>query len=147
MKAKKTNRCAGRLQHPRQVRKASAARSYCALASWTIGGGPIPTYTNVSCALAVVSSSLAYGAVHRRGHAAIPLHDDTTAFSKTCKKCGGRSELVATIWDRGYGVYRCLNCKFIDWVPRETQAVIKPRSGGHKEHPLRKTQANRGHGT
>ena len=59
----------------------------------------------------------------------MPTHDDATAFSKTCKRCRGRSELVATIWDGGYEVYRCLMCNFIDWVPRVTQG-----------HTLRGTQ-------
>jgi len=70
-------------------------------------------------------------------------HEDATAFRKTCKRCGGRSELVATSWDRGYEVYRCLMCNFIDWVPRETQGR-KLRSGAHKEHLPRKTRVNRG---
>ena len=89
----------------------------------------LPTaYTNVSCALAFVSSSLAYGAVHRRGRAAMPTRDDATAFSKTCKRCGGRSELVLTLSDVRYDVYQCLDCKFVDWI-LQRQVGHKSSSG------------------
>src|SRR5262245_39302520 len=89
----------------------------------------LPTaYTNVSCALAFVSSSLAYGAVHRGGRAAMPTRDDATAFSKTCKRCGGRSELVLTLSDVRYGVYQCLDCKFVDWI-LQRQGIIRVARG------------------
>jgi predicted nucleic acid-binding Zn ribbon protein len=50
------------------------------------------------------------------------IHDNaTTAFSNTCKKCGGRSELALTLSDSGYYVYQCLDCRFVDWISREAQ--------------------------
>jgi hypothetical protein len=42
----------------------------------------------------------------------------TTPFIKTCKKCGERSEHVATLpHGGGYEIYQCLDCKSLEWVP------------------------------
>ena len=42
----------------------------------------------------------------------------TTPIIKTCKKCGERSEHVATLpHGGGYEIYQCLNCKSVEWVP------------------------------
>jgi hypothetical protein len=51
----------------------------------------------------------------------MPKHDDAMAFSKTCKRCGGRSELGLTLSDASYDVYQCVDCKFVDWFSREAQ--------------------------
>jgi hypothetical protein len=48
----------------------------------------------------------------------------TTALSptKTCERCGGRSERVTTLPKSsaapGYDVYECLACNDIEWVPQ-----------------------------
>jgi hypothetical protein len=57
----------------------------------------------------------------------MPKHDNAMAFSKTCKRCGGRSELALTLSDISYDVYQCVDCKFVDWFLREAQ--------GHKGGP------------
>ena len=42
----------------------------------------------------------------------------TTPIIKTCKKCGERSEHVATLpHGGGYEIYQCLDCKSVEWVP------------------------------
>jgi hypothetical protein len=48
----------------------------------------------------------------------------TTALTptKTCERCGGRSERVTTLPKSpaapGYDVYECLECNDIEWVPQ-----------------------------
>jgi hypothetical protein len=41
--------------------------------------------------------------------------------SKTCKKCGNRTDFVATIptttTNPRYTIYRCPDCKYIEWLP------------------------------
>jgi hypothetical protein len=49
--------------------------------------------------------------------------DVPAAFNRTCRKCGGRCERVATlpksIEKTGYEIYQCLDCKFIEWFPQD----------------------------
>jgi ssDNA-binding Zn-finger/Zn-ribbon topoisomerase 1 len=51
----------------------------------------------------------------------MPKHDNAMAFSKTCKRCGGCSELALTLSHERYDVYQCPDCKFVDWIARETR--------------------------
>ena len=51
----------------------------------------------------------------------MPKHDNAMAFSKTCKRCGGRSELALALSDLSYDVYQCRDCKFVDWLSREAR--------------------------
>jgi hypothetical protein len=42
----------------------------------------------------------------------------TTAIIKTCKKCGGPAEHVATLpHGGGYEIYQCPDCKSVEWAP------------------------------
>ena len=50
----------------------------------------------------------------------------TTPFIKTCKKCGERSEHVATLpHGGGYEIYQCLDCKSVEWVPLNSGSVAQ----------------------
>jgi ssDNA-binding Zn-finger/Zn-ribbon topoisomerase 1 len=45
---------------------------------------------------------------------------------KTCTKCGGRSERLITLHNSehnaDYEIYRCVDCKSIEWLPRTEQS-------------------------
>jgi hypothetical protein len=61
----------------------------------------------------------------RNGQEATMIHTVTSdaPFGQTCKKCGARSERVATFpkstENAGYDVYQCLDCKYVEWLPLE----------------------------
>jgi hypothetical protein len=54
----------------------------------------------------------------------------TPSFNRTCKKCGSRSELVATpdnnSQNADYAIYQCLNFQFVEWLPQNRQATATP---------------------
>jgi hypothetical protein len=64
--------------------------------------------------------------------------------TKTCERCGGRSERVTTLPKSsaapGYDVYECLECNDIEWVPQvstvEEAATIRsfPLLGQHQRN-------------
>jgi hypothetical protein len=41
--------------------------------------------------------------------------------TRVCKRCGGCSELALTLSHERYDIYQCLDCKFVDWIARETR--------------------------
>ena len=69
-----------------------------------------------------------------RGTSAMSTRGDgQTAYSKTCKRCGGCSELALTLSDARYYVYQCLDCKFVDWISQDAH----DHKGGSGERSLR----------
>ena len=90
--------------------------------------GGIPTYAD-AIALVVLASFLRWVCIFRGRvlvceqcrYRRMSRDDHATAFSKTCKRCGGRSELALTLSDPRYDVYQCRDCKFVDWISREAQ--------------------------
>jgi len=47
-------------------------------------------------------------------------------FRQTCTKCGGRAERIITLHNfensTDYEIYRCVDCKSLEWLPRSEQS-------------------------
>ena len=50
-----------------------------------------------------------------------------TPSSRTCKKCGSRTDFVAiipiTTTNPRYAIYQCPDCKFIEWLPHDPAPI------------------------
>ena len=61
---------------------------------------------------------------------------------KICPKCGGRCEHITTLHKieatTDYEIVRCVNCNFIDWLPRtQNSGVERERSARIKRSSRR----------
>ena len=47
-------------------------------------------------------------------------------FRQTCTKCGGSAERIITLHNfensTDYEIYRCIDCKSLEWLPRSEQS-------------------------
>jgi predicted small secreted protein len=64
----------------------------------------------------------------------------TTPIIKACKKCGQPSKYVATLpHGGGYGIYQCLDCKSVEWVPLKLveRGPMRNAERQYDSHPQR----------